>query len=188
MALAKFHKQCGKNVAGNLHLFLTDAANVSSVTVTSGEVSDIVMNLNTYFHEIQCDQNTLKRRIAGVRANESFVNYEHLVEFVCSIASTELNVLNDGLDDASPCGILAIVVDHNGQGWLVGWSQAEEAKRPLYLENNDFDSGDTPSGGGNNHRYVLSGKNDEIDLPTNDTINAYIAACIAAGTDIGFTP
>lgn len=188
MTLAKFHRQCSKNVVGNLHLFLTEAANVYSVTVTGGEVSDIVMTGITTFKEIQCDQNTFKRLINGKRTNKTFTFYNHSIEFQVSKASTLVNVLSNAFNDAQPCGVIAIAFDNNGLGWLVGWSQAEEANRPLYLEENSFDSGDNITGGGNFHAFKLIGDNDEIDLPMNATINTYIQACIAAGTDIGFTP
>lgn len=188
MALAKFHRQCSKNIAGNMNLFLTDAANVLQVTVTAGEVSDIVMTGAGAFYEIQCDQNTLKRRMEAARTNKSFSLYTHYVDFVCSKASTLLNELSDGLDDAQPCGVIAILMDSNGQAWLVGWSQEEEARRPLYLTQNNFDSGDAPSAGGNAHSYILSGSNREIALPCDSSINDYISGSIAAGADLTFTP
>lgn len=188
MALAKFHKQCSRNVSGNLHLFLTEATNVYSVTVTSGEVSDIAMVGIETFKEIQCDQNTLKRMIGGARANKSFTNYEHVVEFVVTKASKEVNELSDALDDGQPCGFVAIVVDSNWQAWLVGWSEREENIRPLYPSVVDFDSGVRPADNLNSMTYRLTGLNDEVDLPMNSTINAYILACLEAGTDVGFTP
>lgn len=188
MALAKFHRQCSKNVTGNMNLFVADAANVLFVTVTAGEVSDIVMASGTAFQEIQADTNTLKRQIASARANKSFTNYTHGVVFSCSKPSTLLNVLNNALDDAQPCGIIAIVMDSNGQAWLVGWSQADGNKRPLFLEGNNLDTGDVPGSDGNFHDYLLQGINDEIDLPSDATINTYISDSIAAGTDLTFTP
>lgn len=188
MALAKFHRQCSKNIAGNMNLFITEASNVYSVTVIAGEVSDIVMAGAATFKEIQCDQNTFKRLMNGTRAKKSFTMYDHSIEFTVSKASKELNELMDGLDDGQPCGFIAIAMDSNGQGWLVGWSQAEEALRPLYLETNEFDSGDAPTAEGNFSKFKLTGSNDEIDLPMNATINTYISGSIAAGADLGFTP
>lgn len=188
MALAKFHRQCSKNVTGNMNLFITEATNVYSVTVTAGEVSDIVMVGVSTFKEIQCDQNTFKRLMSGSRAKKSFTMYDHSIEFTVSKASTLLNELIDGLDDGQPCGFIAIAMDSNGQGWLIGWSQTEEDKRPLYLESNEFDSGDNPTAEGNFSKFKLLGTNDEIDLPMNATINTYISGSIAGGTDLGFTP
>jgi hypothetical protein len=188
MALAKFHRQCSKNIAGNMNLFLAEAANVYSVTVTAGEVSDIVMLGASEFLEIQCDQNTFKRLTSGARANKSFTFYSHSIEFQVSKASKEAKVLSDALDDGQPCGFIAIAMDSNGQAWLIGWSEAEGDARPLYLETSEFDSGDNPTAGGNNIKFKLTGENDENDLPCNATINTYISGSIAAGSDLGFTP
>lgn len=188
MALAKFHRQCAKNVSGNMNLFLTDAANVLQVTVTGGEVSDIVMTGAGAFYEIQADQNSIRRRQDSTRANKSFTNHTHNIEFNCSKPSTLLNVLNDALDDAQPCGLIAILMDSNGQGWLIGWSQSEGAKRPLYLEANTLDSGAGVTDTGQKHQINLQGANDENDLPMDATINTYISGSIAAGADLTFTP
>jgi hypothetical protein len=171
-----------------MNLFLTDAANVLSVTVTAGEVSDIVMGGTGVFYEIQADQNSVKRLCNGSRANKSFTLYNHTIDFKVSKASLEVNTLTENLDDGQPCGFIAIIMDSNGIAWLVGWSVEEERDRPLYLEANDFDSGEAPTGGGNNNLFKLFGINSQKDLPCDDTINQYISDSIAAGTDLGFTP
>jgi hypothetical protein len=96
--------------------------------------------------------------------------------------------LSIALANAAACGLIAIVVDNNSRAWLIGWSENDLAKRPLYLEDNELDSGDLPGAESGNSKFTLKGENDQIDIPCNDTINTYIAACIAAGTDVGFTP
>jgi len=186
MALALFHKQCSKNVPGNMYLFLTEATNVYSVTVSGGEVTDIVMENVTTFKQIQADR--VKRLMNGRRVKSSWTNYAHTIEFVCSKPSKELNELSTALDDDQPCGVIAVVMDNNGQAWLVGWHESDEDERPLYLESETADSGDVIGSSGGNHKYILSGTNDQIDLPLNDTLNQYILDSIEAETDVGFTP
>lgn len=179
---------CGKNIGGNAYLFLTEAVNVTQVVVTAGEVSNIYMASGTAFRQIQADIDTIKRKYTGRRTKKSFILYDHLVEFICSKASAALNLLSIALDEASPCGVIALVVDSNSKAWLVGWSETEYARRPLYLDVNDFDSGDLPAAESGNGKYSLSGKNDQVDLPTDATLNSYIMNSIAAGTELSFIP
>lgn len=188
MPIVNYIKVCEKNVAGNMHLFLTEASNVWSVVVTAGEVTDIVMLYNTTFKEIQADQNGLIRQIKQL-GNQGKEYYEHFVNFVCSIASKKLNILADSLSEASPCGIIALVVDSNGQTWLVGWNETDEGTRPLYLNTDNFTSGkDLTEAEGGKRTFDLKTTSVFLDLPTNSTINDYILDSLAAGTDIGFTP
>ena len=172
-----------------MHLFLTEAANVYNVVVTAGEVSDIVMVAELTFKEIQADQNGLVRQVKelGKEAGKEF--YEHFVNFVCGKASVELNILADSLSEASPCGIIAIVMDSNGQGWLIGWNETNKGTRPLYLNTDNFTSGkDLTEVEGGKKTFDLKTTSAYLDLPTNSNINQYILDSLAAGTDIGFTP
>lgn len=188
MPIVNYITPCGKNLGGNSYLFLTEAVNIIQVTVSGGEVTDIVMASGTAFRQIQFDTDTLKRRFTGNRTKRSFIFYDHLVEFICSKASVAQNVLSVALADASPCGVVAIVMDANSKAWLVGYSETELVKRPLYLNINEFNSGDLPTAVSGNGKFTLTGQNDQIDLPADDTINDYITGSIAAGTDLTFTP
>jgi len=189
MSLVPFYKQQNRNVSGNNYIFLTEAENVSSVVVTGGEVSDIVMVGTTAFKQVQADSYSIRRTQSGGRSNKSFTNYQHRISFRCSKPGSEINILSYALDDAQPGGLIAIVMDGNGNGWLIGWSQEEENKRPLFLEENELDSGERPGDtDSSNHAFLLRGINDEMDLPMNDIINEYILDSIAAGDDLGFVP
>ncbi len=188
MPIVNYIKVCEKNVAGNMHLFLTEAANVFNVVVTSGEVSDIVMAGATTFKEIQADQNGLIRQIKelGIQGKEY---YEHFVNFVCGKAGLTLNDLANQLSEASPCGMIALVMDSNSQTWLVGWNELNKGTRPLYLNTDNFTSGkDLTEAEGGKRTFDLKTTSAYLDLPTNSTINQYILDSLAAGTDIGFTP
>lgn len=173
-------KTCGRNITGNLHLFLADVGNIVSITVTAGEVSDIVMTAGTYFYEIQADQDTIIRATETV--NEKAGIYEHRIEFKVTGANQSINEMIDNVNASSPCGIAALVMDSNGGAWLVGYNDNSEGDRPVKLSSQTFDSEEQMND------FILTGTNMDLDLPTNSTINAYIKACLAAGTDIGFTP
>lgn len=171
-----------------MHLFLTEASNVFNVVVTAGEVTDIVMSGLATFKEIQADQNGLIRQIKEV-GSQGKEHYEHFVNFVCGKASAELNILADSLSEASPCGIIALVMDSNSQTWLIGWNELNKGDRPLYLNTDNFTSGkDLTEAEGGKRTFDLKTTSAYLDLPTNSTINQYILDSLAAGADIGFTP
>ena len=95
----------------------------------------------------------------------------------------------DSLSEASPCGIIALVVDSNGQTWLVGWNELNKGTRPLYLNTDNFNSGkDLTEVEGGKRTFDLKTTSAYLDLPTNANINQYILDSLAAGADIGFTP
>ena len=180
MALSTFNRTCSKNVTGNLHLFLADANNVESVTVTAGEISDIVMTTDTYFHEIQADIDTLIR--SQEAENEEAGIYNHRVEFKIAKANASVNEAINNILNSSFCGIMAIVMDSNQRAWIVGYSENDENDRPLHLESHNFDTEEQMN------EIVLSSKDQALDLSCDSTINDYIINSIAAGTDLGFTP
>ena len=188
MSIVNYIKVCERNVGGNMYLFLTEVANVYSVTITSGEVSDIVMVGVTTFKQIQADQDAIVRLEPQLGKKEK-IFYDHLVNFTCSNARTELTDLANQLAEASVCGIIAIVMDSNGLAWLVGWNDDDEDRRPLFLAGDDFTTGkDITEEESGKAKFSLNTKSSYKDLPMNSTINTYILACIAAGSDIGFTP
>lgn len=188
MPIVNYIKLCERNVSGNMYLFLTEVSNIYSVTVTSGEVSDIVMFGTSTFKEIQADFNTIVRQCLQ-QGKEDKIYYDHLINFACSNARTELSDLADQLAEASMCGIIAIVMDSNGKGWLVGWNELDKGERPLFLLSDEFTSGkDMTEEDGGKMKFALNTLSGYNDLPMNDTINTYILACVLAGIDVGFTP
>ena len=191
MSILNYIKVCEKNVAGNMYLFLTEAANVFNVVVTAGEVTDIVMTGVATFKEIQADQNGLIRQVKQL-GSQGKEYYEHFVNFVCGKASKELNTLADSLSEASPCGIVAIVMDSNGQAWLVGWNETDEGDRPLFLNTDNFTSGkDLTEVEGGKRTFDLKTISSFLDLPLDSTLNDYIKSEIMLGLGnaitLGFT-
>ena len=188
MPIVNYIKACEGNLSGNMYLFLTEVANISSIVVTSGEVSDIVMTGSETFKQIQADHNTIIRQCLH-EGKEDKMHYNHLVRFTCSNARTLLADLANQLAEASACGIVAIMMDYNGKGWLIGYNENDKGDRPLYLLSDEFTSGaDQIEEDGGKQTFTLSTINQYNDLPMNSTINDYILDSIAAGTDVGFTP
>ena len=186
MALKAYSQSCTRNVPGNSYLFVTETANVNDVTIVDGEVTDIQMSGSTTFKQIQADKNSVRRRKRRIGRSQA---YDHIIGFRCSKPSLELVELSDELADGSPCRMIAIVYDSNGQSWLVGWSEYDKGERGLLLSVDDLDTGENITE--NNRQlnsYELKTRNAYLELPTNQNINDYIKDSVIAGEDIGFVP
>jgi hypothetical protein len=174
MAIAVYTKACVKNTGGNARVFFTEAANVSSVTVTAGEVAAVTMATGKTFHEVQAEIDTVIRTEAatGRRTN---ISYLHRVEMKFGKPQTALNTLSDSLTAASACGIIAIVQDGNGACWLVGYNATDTTNRALYVVQDDTNSGATPSDEeGNTVTIALETTSGFKDLPFDATLTAAI--------------
>jgi hypothetical protein len=174
-AIAVYTKACEKNVAGNSAVYLVEAANIDTITVTSGEVSAVTMDSGKTFMKVGADLDGIKRTEVGA-GNASNIAYTHRVEMFFAKPSTALNVLRDALSAASPCGILAIVTDANGNSWLVGYNATDLANRPLRLVQDEIDSGNSPTDEDTQRAVIsLEGVNGSAALPFDSTLKAAIA-------------
>jgi len=174
MAIASYSKACSKNVGGNSAVYLTEASNIASVTVTSGEISALTMDTGKTFQEVQADLDTVVHTQEGA-GSQNNIAYTHRVEMRFGKPSTELNTLRDSLADASPCGILAIVSDGNGESWLVGYNATDGANRALYLATDSLNSGAEPAEEDSQAITVaLECQSGYLSLPFDDTLKATI--------------
>jgi hypothetical protein len=178
MAIVAYTKACEKNVGGNSAVYVTEAANVSSITVVSGEITAVTMVTGKTFQQIQADLDSIVRTEEGAGTRNN-IAYTHKVEMVFSKPSKELNTLRDSLAAASACGILVIVTDGNGESWLVGYNETDLMNRPLYLLTDSGNSGKEPTEeGGQAVSVILQGTNGYLCLP----FDATNAGTIKGGT------
>lgn len=179
--IAVFARVCAKNVAGNSAVYITEAANLTAVTVSSGEITAaLTMNGATTFKKIGADIDSIRRveEEEGMGAN---IKITHRIEMKFSKASKELNTLRTALHDASPCGLIAIVTDGNGRSWLVGWNQSDTNTRGLKYRSGNLDSGVEPAQeDGNVLSMVLEGTSGYVAIPFDATIGATITGGSAA--------
>ena len=174
MAIAVYARSCAKNVAGNTAVFLGEAPNISSITVTSGEVAAITMDSGKTFMKIGADLDGISRTEVGVGTINN-MSYVHRIEMLFAKPATALNVLRDSLTAASPCGILGIVQDANGESWLVGYNETDEAERPMRLVDDNVNSGSAPDDAeGQRASINLECKNGYVALPFDATEKAAI--------------
>lgn len=183
MAIAKYAKTCAKNVAGNISVFVAEAANITAVTITTGEVSAITGASG--FKEVEAELDSIAREQEAVGvANGNNLSITHRIRMKFAKQSTALNTLRESLADASPCGMLAIVMDGNGQAWMIGYSASEGTKRGLRLATDTGSSGESPADEeGGAFEIVLESTSGYYDLPFDSTQNAAITAESAAYID-----
>lgn len=183
MAIANYVKACSKNVGGNARVFIAEMANVTSVSVTSGEIDGITMATGKFFEEVDADiDSVIRTEVAeGRRTN---ISYTHRVEMRFAKPVTALSTFRDSLAAASPCGIAAIVQDSNGESWLAGYNETDTTSRGLFLVQDDTNSGAVPNEeDGNIVTVALETLSGYLDLPFDATEKAAIIADSATYID-----
>ena len=129
MALGIFTRVCGKNVAGASKVFISEAASVTGVTVTTGEVSAVTGT--TPFKRIDAEQDSVEWDQKVDRIGNNNTKVANKIGFDVVPPSKDTNILLNALIDGSPCGLLAIILDGNGKAWLVGYNTTDLKNRPL---------------------------------------------------------
>jgi len=179
MAIAVYAKTCAANTPGNSTLLFTEAENITSITIVSQEVTVVTMSGVTKFHQFDADTDSVKATYEGSGGSSFFQNNK--IEARFSKLSKELIAAKQTLVDAVTCGMVAVVLDGNGQSWLVGWSTLELGRRPLNKITANFDSGTKPSDEDTSaYLITLEGESSVDPLPFEATPNATIVAGTAA--------
>ncbi len=182
MALAKFARVCAKNISGCQAIYVADQALVTTITVTTGEISAVTGALA--FKEIEADVDTIDWSQNSKKVGSAGIAYQNIITFIITKWKTLLNTLRTALADGSPCGFLAIVTDGNGQNWLVGYSVNDLKNRPLRLESEEGKTGaGLNEAEGNTMKFTLQNDCGGMALPFDTTLNAGINAGSAAYID-----
>ena len=182
MAIAKYSKTCGKNVPGNSRLFFVEAGNISSITVTSNEISAVTMSNTTKFREFGADIDSIKFTIEGT-GSASYSEVQKL-EAKFSKKTTALITAKNSLLDAVACGVAIIRVDNNGSAWLSGYTVKDKNRRAYNKITTNFDTGAKPSDEGTAaYTITLEAEGFDDELPFDPTFNAVIVGGIATFID-----
>ena len=182
MAIAKYSKTCGKNVPGNSRLFFTEAANISSITATSNEISAVTMSDATKFREFGADIDSIKFTIEGT-GSASYSEVQKL-EAKFSKKTTALITAKNSLLDAVACGVAIIRVDNNGNAWLSGYTVKDKNRRAYNKITTNFDTGAKPSDEGTAaYTITLEAEGFDDELPFDTTLNASIIGGTATFID-----
>ena len=186
MAIAKYSKTCGKNVPGNSRLFFTEAANISSITVTSNEISAVTMVVKgsdtAKFREFGADIDSIKFTIEGT-GSASYSEVQKL-EAKFSKKTTALITAKNSLLDAVACGVAIIRVDNNGNAWLSGYTVKDKNRRAYNKVTTNFDTGAKPSDEGTAaYTITLEAEGFDDELAFGTTLNTAIVGGTAAFID-----
>ena len=186
MAIAKYSKTCGKNVPGNSRLFFVEAGNISSITVTSNEISAVTMQVNgsdtAKFREFGADIDSIKFTIEGT-GSASYSEVQKL-EAKFSKKTTALITAKNSLLDAVACGVAIIRVDNNGSAWLSGYTFKDKNRRAYNKITTNFDTGAKPSDEGTAaYTITLEAEGFDDELPFDTTQNASIIGGTATFID-----
>jgi hypothetical protein len=175
MSLAKFQRVCAKNVSGCQALYVAEQANVTALTVTSGEISAVTGA--DAFKEIEADIDSINWETSSEKVGLAGIVYRNTISWMISKMRLAMNTLREALADGSPCGFLAIVTDGNAQNWLVGYSENDLKNRPLRLQT---ETGKTGQGlteaEGNVMNFSLQNECGGLVIPFDSNTNADINA------------
>ena len=180
MAIAKYSKVCSANTPGNSKFWVVEAANVSGVTVTSGEISSAIsMASGKLFFQFQADTDSIQFTTEGKGKGSFAETFKLTAKF--SKKTKELIAAKQSLVDAVVCGVIVIRQDANGQCFLSGWNDVDKGGRPYTGITVNFDSGTVPTDEGMNaYTITLDGTNGYDELPFKSDINATIIGGTAA--------
>lgn len=121
---------CGARSGGMSALYLADASDVTSFTQTGNLWSAVTMVGAALFKKFEFEQDTASFKEDGGVENGS-TKVDHTIEaYFGKMTQTNRDRMQDILD-SSVCGVIAIIVDNNGQKWVAGYSTNFLKDRPL---------------------------------------------------------
>lgn len=175
MAIAVYPKVCSANIPGNSTILFTEVGNLTSITIVSEEITVVTMSGGNKFLQFDADPDSVKMTLEGTGGTSFFQNNK--IEARFSKLTKELITAKQSLVDAVTCGMLAVVLDGNGQAWLMGWSTSDLGRRPLNKITANFDSGMKPSDEDTAaYLITIEGESGVDPLPFESTPNATIVA------------
>lgn len=145
MALTDYSKTCGKHTPGNKQLILIEADQVTSITLATGEVDNVVLTAADDAVDVSFDLDGMKRTEEASGTKNGGYTVTQKLEVHLSKASSSLRTFLENTAAHSNCGIVPLVKDNNGTWWMMGIeetsSTAATASRGMYVESCNFDSG-----------------------------------------------
>ena len=121
-------------------IYLANVGDITSFTLTGSEYSAVTMNGTAVFYKYEFEQDT-----AEIRENGSFENgstaITHELELLLPKMETTQRDAIQALFDQSPCGLIAIAKDSNGNQWVLGYSENFLKERPLKINSDATTSG-----------------------------------------------
>lgn len=141
---AGFSKICGARSGGVVRAWGANVSDVTSLTYNSGtgEYTAITMVSGKVFYKYEFDQDSAEMKWPGSVENMSTKITKSLEFYLGKLTSTHRHRLQD-LYDSSPCGMIWICEDANGQKWVLGYTQNFTTERPMRMKSSDSSTGKT---------------------------------------------
>jgi len=170
-ALAIFTQTCAKNVSGASKVFIAEKSVATAFTITAGEISAITGT--TPFMRVDAVQDSVSWSELGELIGLNNWKITNTIELDIMPPATATSTFLQALIDGSPCGFFAIIIDGNGQCWVVGHNETDVRERPLRLSGQDHKTGKGLSEAeGNTVRITLTNECGGLALPLDATLNA----------------
>ena len=134
MALLGLTRVCGQNKGGVKNLYITEAANVTSMTKGSGveSYSAITMATGTVFKQYTFEEDTGAYKPV-VEANKGAFRVTTTIDAdFGKMDLTERNAVQDLLDNNN-CGFVIIAELNSGAKFVVGYNEVDVATRPARI-------------------------------------------------------
>jgi hypothetical protein len=178
MSIAAYARVCAKNISGNQKIWLADTLAFTTITITSNAIS--TLTAASAFHRVQPDIDALERlEKTEIQSYGASSKTTHTINMqfsnLAGATAGTLKTFRESLETASPCGMMAIVLDGNKQGWLIGYNPTDLFTRPLRVKSEDAKSGKAPGEAAGNVMIVLECMASERALPFDATNSGTIS-------------
>lgn len=133
MAIAGFTSTCGKNQGGGSKIYITNAADVDTMTLGSSVESyeTITMETSKVFFEYSFEQDTAQFTSNTEATSNGAFSVTNEVIFDMGRWSQEARDAIQELLTTNDCGYIVIFVDNNSTQWVFGYDQLDLKARPM---------------------------------------------------------
>ena len=134
MALLGLSIACEDNNGGGAKLYLTEAANVSSMTKGTGveSYSTITMVTGAVFTEYEFEEDILGWKPTDEATKGAYKCTDTIEVDFGKLTQLQRDAIQELLD-SNACGFVGIVELNNGDKWVIGYDEKDGTDRPLRI-------------------------------------------------------
>jgi hypothetical protein len=175
--LGIFTQVCSKNVSGASVIYISDKTLATAFTISSTPFEITAITGTTPFYRVDTIQDSVEWNEEGGRVGLNNWSIKNTINFDIMPPNKTTNVFLQSLLDGSPCGLYAIILDGNGQAWVVGVNTVDGTNRPLRLSKQSHKTGKGLSvAEGNVIQISLDNECSGLAIPLNSTLTAMVVA------------
>jgi hypothetical protein len=175
--LGIFTATCQKNVSGASVIYISDKTLATAFTISTTPFEITAITGTTPFYRVDTIQDSVEWNEEGARVGLNNWAIKNTINFDIMPPNKTTNIFLQSLLDDSPCGIYAIVLDGNGQAWVVGVNTVDGTNRPLRLGKQSHKTGKgLQVAEGNIIQISLDNECSGLAIPLNATLTAMVVA------------